>query len=547
MGRQNSCLNEQDFKRRGLRLLTRSPRGVYINQSNYASDIVKKYGLHTTDSVDTPLLEKSKLDEDLQGTPIDATLYHGMIRSLMYLTSSRPDLIYAVCLCAWYQAKPIEKHLQAVKRIFRYLKGTINMGLEYSKDIEYSIDEGPFQMGTTRVIVAEGTEGSLHLVLHDLELCRLSQDEKDRCFWEDRNLTKEDRESHLYDDFEHFRQIKRRNHSQTTMSDLPKLINDSGTSRWNNVNNTVELKHYHSQSSTIPPTTYHQPLSADTSQSDLGLSPTDNLIENLTNTLAFLTQSYKTFIPQNNNHLRNLHQKPKEFSYSTRRQGCLFRNVLGRQNRGQGNKCTGEVAAGYGGRITEKDVADASQENGVSLDEEQLLFLLAGGHDMLMMKMLYGTKLVHDNLSSAIMYDEAVLSYDSGTYYLRYKDHDHFQDANCSYWSPEPPMLHRARQVRYPVYVCHVIVTPNHAPAVVRDGEETLELTEISRKKMHDKMKANECVDNKVNITPPDYSKENFLATFTPQKQLTPEQIFWSQDIVKMKAEALKVVELPDQ
>ncbi|GJW34596.1 hypothetical protein Tco_0054628, partial [Tanacetum coccineum] len=86
----------------------------------------------------------------------------------------------------------------------------------------------------------------------------------------------------------------------------------------------------------------------------------------------------------------------------------------------------------------------------------------------------------------------------------------------------------------------HVIVTPNHAPAVVRDGEETLELTKISRKKMHEKMKANECVDNKVNITPPNYSKENFLATFTPQKQLTPEQIFWSQDIVKMKAEALK-------
>ncbi|GJS68117.1 hypothetical protein Tco_0682682 [Tanacetum coccineum] len=86
----------------------------------------------------------------------------------------------------------------------------------------------------------------------------------------------------------------------------------------------------------------------------------------------------------------------------------------------------------------------------------------------------------------------------------------------------------------------HVIVTPNHAPAIVRDGEETLELTEISKKKMHDKMKANECVDNKVNITPPNYSKENFLATFTSQKQLTPEQIFWSQDIVKMKAEALK-------
>ncbi|GJU73087.1 integrase, catalytic region, zinc finger, CCHC-type containing protein [Tanacetum coccineum] len=103
-----------------------------------------------------------------------------------------------------------------------------------------------------------------------------------------------------------------------------------------------------------------------------------------------------------------------------------------------------------------------------------------------------------------------------------------------------PLCLHRARQVQPALYSGHVIVTPNHAPAVVRDCEETLEQSEISRKKMHDKMKAKACVDNKVNITPPNYSKENFLATFSPQKQLTPEQLFWSQDIVKMKAEALK-------
>nr|GEY66661.1 retrovirus-related Pol polyprotein from transposon TNT 1-94 [Tanacetum cinerariifolium] len=61
--------------------------------------------------------------------PVDATLYRGMIGSLMYLTASRPDLIYAVYLCARYQAKPIENHLQAVKQIFQYLKGTINMDL----------------------------------------------------------------------------------------------------------------------------------------------------------------------------------------------------------------------------------------------------------------------------------------------------------------------------------------------------------------------------------------------------------------------------------
>ncbi|GJQ97138.1 retrovirus-related pol polyprotein from transposon TNT 1-94 [Tanacetum coccineum] len=92
-------------------------------------------------SVDTPMVEKNKLNEDLYGTLVDATLYHGMIRSLMYLTFSRPDLIYAVCLCARYQAKPIEKHLNAVKRIFQYLKGTINMGLWYSKDTDMSLTE----------------------------------------------------------------------------------------------------------------------------------------------------------------------------------------------------------------------------------------------------------------------------------------------------------------------------------------------------------------------------------------------------------------------
>ncbi|GJX87587.1 hypothetical protein Tco_0339601 [Tanacetum coccineum] len=93
----------------------------------------------TIDFVDTPLVEKSKLDEDLQGKLVDATLYCGMIGSLMYLTSSRPDLIYAVCLCARYQAKPTKKNLNAVKRISRYLKGTINMGLWYSKDTGMSL------------------------------------------------------------------------------------------------------------------------------------------------------------------------------------------------------------------------------------------------------------------------------------------------------------------------------------------------------------------------------------------------------------------------
>ncbi|GJW37512.1 retrovirus-related pol polyprotein from transposon TNT 1-94 [Tanacetum coccineum] len=114
--------------------ISQSPRGIFINQSNYALEIIKKYGMLSSDPVDTPMVDKSKLDEDLQGKPVDPTHYRGMIGSLMYLTSSRPDLVFAVCMCARYQAKPTEKHLHAVKRIFRYLKGTIDMGLWYSKD-----------------------------------------------------------------------------------------------------------------------------------------------------------------------------------------------------------------------------------------------------------------------------------------------------------------------------------------------------------------------------------------------------------------------------
>nr|GEU62641.1 hypothetical protein [Tanacetum cinerariifolium] len=123
-----------------LRLqISQSPRGIFINQSKYASEMVKKYGLTSTDYVNIPVIENKKLDEDLQEKPVDATSYRSMIGSLMYLIANRPDLIYAVCLCARYQAKPTEKHLQAVKRIFRYLKGTINMGLWYSKDTDMSL------------------------------------------------------------------------------------------------------------------------------------------------------------------------------------------------------------------------------------------------------------------------------------------------------------------------------------------------------------------------------------------------------------------------
>ncbi|GKB90195.1 retrovirus-related pol polyprotein from transposon TNT 1-94 [Tanacetum coccineum] len=122
------------LKKGSTRVISQSPRGIFLNQSKYALESIKKYGMESCDPVDTPMVEKSKLDEDTQGKAVDPTHYRGMVSTLMYLTSSRPDLVYVVYMCARYQARPTEKHLHAVKRTFRYLRGTVNRGLWYSKD-----------------------------------------------------------------------------------------------------------------------------------------------------------------------------------------------------------------------------------------------------------------------------------------------------------------------------------------------------------------------------------------------------------------------------
>nr|GEZ34685.1 integrase, catalytic region, zinc finger, CCHC-type, peptidase aspartic, catalytic [Tanacetum cinerariifolium] len=108
--------------------------GIFINQSKYAFESLKKYGFESCDPVDTPMVEKSKLDEDKEGKAVDPSHYRGMIGTLLYLTAIRPDLQFVICMCARYQARPTKKHVHAVKRIFRYLYGTVHRGLWYPKD-----------------------------------------------------------------------------------------------------------------------------------------------------------------------------------------------------------------------------------------------------------------------------------------------------------------------------------------------------------------------------------------------------------------------------
>ncbi|GJY07226.1 retrovirus-related pol polyprotein from transposon TNT 1-94 [Tanacetum coccineum] len=115
--------------------LKQTPRAC---RSQYAFEHLKKHGLDKCVSMSTPMATE-RLDANLQGTPIEQTTYRRMIGGLMYLTSSRPDIAFATFVCARYQARPTVKHLKEVKRIFRYLRQSYNMGLWYSKDSGFEL------------------------------------------------------------------------------------------------------------------------------------------------------------------------------------------------------------------------------------------------------------------------------------------------------------------------------------------------------------------------------------------------------------------------
>ncbi|GKC06516.1 retrovirus-related pol polyprotein from transposon TNT 1-94, partial [Tanacetum coccineum] len=112
--------------------------GIFFNQSKYIKEMLKKFGLEDSKPMKTPMSSDTKLTKDEKCESVDSTKYQGMIGSLLYLTASRPDIMFSVCLCACFQEAPKTSHLEAIKRIFRYIKGTTHLGLWYLKgtDIE---------------------------------------------------------------------------------------------------------------------------------------------------------------------------------------------------------------------------------------------------------------------------------------------------------------------------------------------------------------------------------------------------------------------------
>ena len=119
--------------------IRQTSNGIFVSQSKYVNDLLKKFDLKNIKPIGTPMNPSIKIDKDENGKSIDMTMYRGMIGSLLYLTASRPDIMFSVCLCARFQANPKESHLVAVKRIFRYLKGTMDLGLWYPRGTTFDL------------------------------------------------------------------------------------------------------------------------------------------------------------------------------------------------------------------------------------------------------------------------------------------------------------------------------------------------------------------------------------------------------------------------
>ncbi|GJR77379.1 hypothetical protein Tco_0089744 [Tanacetum coccineum] len=271
-------------------------------------------------------------------------------------SDTRPPMLDKTDFASWQQ------------RIRLYCQGKEN-GVNILK----SINEGPFQMGTFRETLAEDKERynadirATNILLQGFPkdiypLINHYTDAKDiwdnvKMLLEGSKLTKEDRESQLYDDFEHFCQNK------------GETIHDYYVYGFFLDVYSQQLQYY-LQSSTTLPFTYVPPKFADNTQLDSGLSPSENLIENLTNTLALLTQSYKTYLPQTYNQLRTS-SNPR--NQATVQDVCKDIGHIARN-------CTQPKRLQKSKYFKDKMLLMQAQENGVALDEEQLLFI-AGGQD----------------------------------------------------------------------------------------------------------------------------------------------------------------------
>ena len=120
--------------------IKQSSEGTFINQAKYTKELLNRFGMREAKPLSTPMGTSIKLDKDENDKKIDEKLYRGMIGSLLYLTASRPDIMFSVCICARFQSCPKESHLVAVKRIFRYLIETHDLGIFYPRGVAFELN-----------------------------------------------------------------------------------------------------------------------------------------------------------------------------------------------------------------------------------------------------------------------------------------------------------------------------------------------------------------------------------------------------------------------
>nr|GFA67744.1 hypothetical protein [Tanacetum cinerariifolium] len=141
-GFQRGTIDQTSFiqkQQKDILLVKQKKDGIFISQDKDVAEILRKFGLSEGKSASTPIDAENPLLKDLDGEDVDVHTYRSMIGSLMYLTSSRPDIMFAVCTCARFQVTPKVSHLNAFKRIFRYLKGKPLLGLWYPKDSPFDL------------------------------------------------------------------------------------------------------------------------------------------------------------------------------------------------------------------------------------------------------------------------------------------------------------------------------------------------------------------------------------------------------------------------
>ncbi|GJR24718.1 uncharacterized mitochondrial protein-like protein [Tanacetum coccineum] len=135
---QMSSMGELSFFL-GLQVKQKSD-GIFISQDKYVAEILKKFDFALVKTASTPMETNKALVKDEEAEDVDVHLYRSMIGSLMYLTASRPDIMFAVCACARFQVTPKTSHFNVVKRIFRYLKGQPKLGLWYPRDSPFDLE-----------------------------------------------------------------------------------------------------------------------------------------------------------------------------------------------------------------------------------------------------------------------------------------------------------------------------------------------------------------------------------------------------------------------